>query len=129
VSAATDVVSGAYAAFGRGDIPAILDMLAPDVNWHVPEAVPHGGSFHGPDAVGGFFEGIGERWEDFRIETGDLLEGGHEVACIGRGEGTLRGAGPASYGFAHVFTVADGKITRFREYVDPDPTILAQTRG
>jgi ketosteroid isomerase-like protein len=118
-----------YEAFGRGDIPAILDMLAPDVDWHVPEAVPHGGSFHGPDAVAGFFQGIGERWEDFRIETGDLLEGGDEVASIGRGEGTLRGAGPASYGFAHVFTVADGKITRFREYVDPDPTILAQTRG
>jgi ketosteroid isomerase-like protein len=129
VSAATDVVSGAYEAFGRGDIPAILDVLAPDVDWRVPEVLPHGGTFHGPEAVGGFFQGIGERWEDFRVEPGDLLEGGDEVASVGRAEGTLRGAGPASYGFTHVFTVAGGKISRFREYVDPDPAILAQTRG
>ncbi len=124
-----DLVRGAYEAFGRGDIPAILDMLAPDVDWNVPAVLPHGGSFRGPDAVGGFFQGIGERWEDFKVEFGDLLEGGGDVASVGRAEGTLRGAGAASYGFAHVFTVADGKITRFREYVDPDPAILAQTGG
>ena len=26
-------VADAYAAFGRGDVPAVLDRLAPDVAW------------------------------------------------------------------------------------------------
>ena len=29
------VVQNVYAAFGRGDIPALLDALAPDVRWEV----------------------------------------------------------------------------------------------
>lgn len=128
MSQGTEVVSGAYAAFARGDIPAILEALAPDVDWHVPEVLPHGGSFRGPDEVGRFFQGIGEKWEDdFGIETGDLMEGGGDVAAVGRAQGTLRGGGPASYGFAHVFTVVDGRIARFREYADPDPAIVVRT--
>src|SRR5439155_20734723 len=113
-----EVVRSAYDAFGRGDIPAILDMLAPDVDWNVPDVLPHGGSFRGPDAVGGFFQGIGERWESFTVDVGELLTGGDEVATVGRADGTLRGGGPAGYGFAHVFSLGDGRITRFREYVD-----------
>jgi hypothetical protein len=31
----------------------------------------------------------------------------------------------AGYGFAHHFTVGDGKIVRFREYADPGPGLLS----
>ena len=30
----TQIVQQAYAAFGRGDIPALLSLLAEDVDWH-----------------------------------------------------------------------------------------------
>jgi ketosteroid isomerase-like protein len=120
------VVQEAYAAFGRGDIPAVLGMLDGDVDWNVPEAVPHGGHFEGQEAVGGFFQGLGERWEGFRIEIDDVVDGGEHVVGVGRASGDLRGVGNASYGFAHVFTVRDGRIVRFREYADPDATLRAQ---
>jgi len=119
----TQVVQDAYGAFARGDIPAVLETLAEDVDWNVPEAVPHGGHFHGSEAVGGFFQGIGQRWEDFSVDIEDLIEGGDEVVGIGRARGDLRGTGEAAYGFTHVFTVRDGRIVRFREYVDPDATL------
>ena len=38
----------------------------------------------------------------------------------GRASGHLRGGQAAGYGFAHVWTVSDGRATRFDEYVDPD---------
>lgn len=28
-----DVVRGLYEAFGRGDVPSVLGLLAPDVDW------------------------------------------------------------------------------------------------
>ena len=44
-----EVVRELYAAFGRGDVPAILDGLTDDVVWYDPVApeVPHAGSYRG----------------------------------------------------------------------------------
>jgi ketosteroid isomerase-like protein len=42
---------------------------------------------------------------------------------VGRASGTLNDGRSASYGFAHVFTMDDGRIVRFREYVDPDEAL------
>jgi ketosteroid isomerase-like protein len=118
------VVEQAYEAFGRGDIPAVLGVLAEDVEWSVPEVVPHGGRFRGRDDVGRFFQGIGEKWEPgFSVDAQEWLEGGDEVSTIGRAEGTLQGGGPAGYGFVHVFTVRGGEVVRFREYVDADGSL------
>jgi uncharacterized protein len=121
------IVQQAYEAFGRGDISGVLGVLADDVDWSVTEAIPHGGRFHGRDEVGRFFRGIGENWEEgFSVEVDETVDGGDQVVTLGRASGTLRGGGgDASYGFAHVFTVRDGQITRFREYADPDATLRA----
>jgi ketosteroid isomerase-like protein len=119
------VVQGAYEAFARGDVPGVLGAVADDVDWSVTEAIPHGGHFEGRDEVGRFFAGIGENWEDdFSVEVDETVDGGDRVVTLGRARGTLRnGGGNAGYGFAHVFTVRDGQIVRFREYVDPDATL------
>jgi ketosteroid isomerase-like protein len=117
------VVEEAYSAFGRGDIPGVLGVLSEDVDWNVSEAVPHGGHFEGREAVGGFFAGLGDRWEDFGIEIDDVVDGGDQVVGVGLARGNLKGTGEAAYGFAHVFTVKDGQVVRFREYVDPDATL------
>ena len=43
---------------GSGDIPTVIGLLADDVTWNVPTALP-GGKFAGRDGVGQFFQGIG----------------------------------------------------------------------
>jgi uncharacterized protein len=119
------VVETAYAAFGRGDIPAIIEMLSDDVDWRSPETLPHGGAFQGKGGVMKFFEGIGAAWDtDFGIDI-DIVDDLGADAGIGvvRGRGTLRGGGRAEYNAVHIFTVRDGKIVRFREYVDCDQAI------
>jgi uncharacterized protein len=117
---AADVVRSAYDAFGRGDIPAVLEVLSDEVEWTVPKTVPHGGSFQGRDGVGRFFQGLGERWDGLAIDVEAIAQDGDLAIGLGRGQGELRGAGERSYGFTHVFTVRDGEVVRFREYVDLD---------
>ena len=43
-------VQDIYAAFGRGDIPGIVERLAPDVTWrcHYDPVVPFAGAFDAP---------------------------------------------------------------------------------
>jgi hypothetical protein len=54
-----------YAAFGRGDVPAILDQLRDDVAWYDPgpPEVPHAARYRGREEVGGFSTRIAETQE------------------------------------------------------------------
>ena len=113
------LVNDAYAAFGRGDIAAVLDLVADDVDWSSPRTLPHGGEFHGKTEVGGFFKGIGANWTALPLDVEAVGEVGNElVVAILRADGTRGSGAQQSYGAAHAFTVRNGKIIRFREYVD-----------
>ena len=57
-SANVQTVMGNYAAFGKGDVPAILSTLAPNCTWYHagnPAIVPFAGSFTGPQEIGSKF--------------------------------------------------------------------------
>ena len=114
-----ELIQGGYDAFGRGDIGAVLEILADDVEWHVPDALPQGMRVRGRDEVGGFFKKLGSTWEGLSLDVEDFVASGDRVCVIGRGSGSVGGA-QGSYGFVHAWTVSGGKATRFYEYVDPD---------
>ena len=114
----TPVVEAAYAAFGRGDIGAVLALLDDDVEWTSPRTLPHGGEFRGPDGVGKFFEGLGAAWESLTLAVESVDEAGGNVVGIVHADGKRHGGKAASYGAAHVFRVENGRITNFREFVD-----------
>jgi uncharacterized protein len=125
-----DFVRSAYEAFERGDVPAVIGMVGERVDWDVTTVLPHGGSFRGPQGAGEFFEGLGEKWADFTVEVEEVIDGGDNVAVIGRAAGLLRGPDRAAgYTFVHVHTVADGKIVRFREWADPDDVLRELLAG
>jgi uncharacterized protein len=113
------VVQDAYAAFGRGDIAAVLDLISDDVEWSSPRTLPHGGDFHGKTEVGGFFTAIGANWATLQLDVEAVGEvGGELVVGVLRANGTRGTGAKQSYGAAHAFTVRNGKITGFREFVD-----------
>ena len=117
----TKVVQQAYDAFGRGHIGALLALLDDEVQWSSPKTLPHGGEFSGRSGVGNFFAGIGANWSNLAVaveSVGDL--GGETVVGVVRADGTRTSGKKDGYGAVHVFTVDNGKITRFREYTDLD---------
>ena len=122
MSDAGTLVTGAYEAFARGDIGAVLGVLAERVEWDVTAVLPQGGSWRGRDQVGEFFENLGSKWAELALDREQLIDGGDEVVAIGRAAGRLRehGDAAAGYRFVHVFTVQGGEVTRFREWADPD---------
>lgn len=116
-----EVVEKAYKAFGAGDIPAILELLDEDVEWSAPATLPQGGTFRGKEGALKFFEGLGAAWDPLGIEVEVIDDLGDDQAIgLVRGSGALRDGGPAEYGAVHIFTVRDGLVTRFREFVDLD---------
>ena len=63
-----DVVQGLYAAFGRGDMEGMLDLIDPDVDWSLQVDAPGGelvpmlrnGRGHGHGHVQTYFGGVAE---------------------------------------------------------------------
>jgi ketosteroid isomerase-like protein len=112
------MIEGAYAAFARADIPAVIDLTADDVVWSSPTTLPQGGEFHGKAGVGEFFQSIGGAWSDLTVTVESLSESDGQVVTVVNAKGTLRAGGKGAYGATHVFDIRDGKVARFREYTD-----------
>ena len=118
-----DVVSAVYDAFGRGDIPAVLELLDPEVHWHEAEGSPYqpsGEAWIGPQAVlTNLFERMGGDWAEFSVDPTRIVEAGDVVVMEGRYAATHAVTGKElDCQVCHVWNVGAGKITKFQQYVD-----------
>jgi ketosteroid isomerase-like protein len=112
-----DILRDGYAAFGRGDIPAVLAIFADDIDWYTPEELPGGGTFHGTAGVLEFFSTLPTTYQKLSVEPDRFLDAGDQVIVEGHDRGQIDGT-PFEVGFAHVWTFVDGKATAMREYMD-----------
>ena len=126
------VARDAYAAFLRGDINAILTMLDDHVEWQAvigTEGVaPHAGLRKGRAAVGQFFEQVAGAIKFDRFEPREFIAQGDQVAVVGHYTGkTLPNDGPFDTEWVMVFTMRNGKVTKFREFTDSAQLVRAYT--
>jgi ketosteroid isomerase-like protein len=119
---AADLVKDLYAAFGRGDVAAVLGAFDAAIEWQEAEGVVYadGNPYVGPQAVAaGVFGRILADVDNFAIRPVNIIDGGDTVVSEGRYTGTCRATGtPLDAQFAHVWQVRDGKIVRFQQYTD-----------
>lgn len=117
------IVSDVYEAFGRGDIPAVLGAMDPEIHWHEAEGnpyMPSGEPFVGPNAVlEELFMKLGEDWDGFAVHPHTFHDAGDVVVVEGRYSGRNNATGKAlDAQVCHLFTLKDGKITKFQQYVN-----------
>lgn len=132
MSTALRTVQQIYAAFGRGDIPAIVELLDDDVQWetwaaHSAQAadVPWLRAGTGKAAAWRFFEEIG-RWkfEDFQVLG--LMASESQVAAEAVVDAIVPSGRRLRDEEMHLWNVnAAGKVTRFRHYADTAKHIAA----
>jgi uncharacterized protein len=115
-------VQSLYAAFGRGDIAAVLAGLALDVDWSVNgrrEDYPLIGRWKGRDGVQKFFERLAEHQEAISFSPREFFGAAEQVCVLGHYSWKVRKTGRGvACDWAHIFTVRDGKIASFQEFTD-----------
>lgn len=116
----TDTVRSAYDAFARGDVPAFLGMLDPDIDWTDADGFPYAGTYHGPDAVlQNVIMKLGTEWEGYSAVPDDFVAEGDRVVALGHYSGKYKATGRSfRTHFAHVWTLRDGKAVKFQQYTD-----------
>jgi uncharacterized protein len=99
---------------------ALLPALSMDVEWTEAAGFPYAGTYRGVDEiVKNVFARLGSEWEGFIPDLENLYDAGDTIIATGFYRGTYRKTNrPMSASFAHVFTLKEGKIVRFVQFVD-----------
>ena len=116
-----EVVKRAYENFKTGDIGALLGQMSEDVDWRLPQiqGVPFSGERKGRGRVSEFFTSLADAQDVQSFEPREFVAQGDKVVALGTYNWRVKSSG-REYGgdWAHVFTVRDGQIVGFHEYMD-----------
>ncbi len=118
-----DLIKGLYAAFGRGEVPAVLGAMDPHIEWYEAEGnpyMPSGEALVGPDEVlNKLFARLGVEWDGFTVHPNTYYDAGERVIVEGRYTGTFKETGKeANTQVCHIWEIQNGKIKKFQQYVN-----------
>ncbi len=127
MTSAADTVRAFYAALDQGDAPTALGLMADDIQWNTMWRYKVDG--RGPLKVAeGVLAPLMAEWSSFALTPTDYVTQGDTVVSLGAFTGVHALSGkPVEAAYAHVWEVADGKIKRFRQYIDT--LAVAQARS
>ncbi len=114
-----ETVQEMYAAFARGEIETVLELLDADVGWLTPTLPWSRGSYEGRGAVAEYLGAFAEALDLATLEPQEMVDSGERVVAMGRESGTSRATGRRfTVPFAHAITVRDGRVVELQGYLD-----------
>ena len=91
-----EIVRSLYAAFAQGDVPTVLGLLAPQIEWREADNFIYadGNPYVGPDAVlHGVFLRLATEWDGFAATPQQFFDAGETVIVTGRYTGAYKATG------------------------------------
>lgn len=116
-----DLVRAFYTRLAQGDVPGLLALLHPELEWTEAEGFPYySGTWRQPeDVLTKLIVPLMRDWDNFSAVANDFIAEGDRVVSLGAYGGINKATGKAMRApFAHVWRVADGKLQRFDMYAD-----------
>ncbi|WP_211236249.1 nuclear transport factor 2 family protein [Aliagarivorans marinus] len=115
-SPALKVVQGFFAAYGAGDMEAIKQYVAEDVEWHIPGRHRLAGTKRGITEFTEFFAKLGEA--GFKAEVMMLAANEHYVIDAHRGYSTAGDSAQQNIDLNWIllYQIEDGKIKRVQNF-------------
>jgi ketosteroid isomerase-like protein len=116
-----EIVKAAYAAFLRGDVPALIGLMDENVDWKpvtgAAPYVPTAGHRRGTAQVAEFFKTVAQSMNFTQFEPREFVAERDRVVALGHYAATTA-SGRIESDFVMVFTVRNGKVTAFQEFGD-----------
>ena len=91
-----DLIKSLYDAFARGDVPAVLGLFDPTIEWNEADGVRYAdrNPYRGPMAVAeGVFGRIIAEVDQFAAVPARFIDGGDTVVVEGRYKGKVKATG------------------------------------
>ena len=118
-----DVVKQAYSNFETGNVPAVLALFDPKIEWRECIGMPFvkdDGIYIGPEAVvTNVFMNLPVYFDGFNIAVNEIFGADDKVVMVGYYQGTNKATGNSfKVNATHVWTLKDGKMTHFLQTAD-----------
>lgn len=123
-----ELVRQCYADYGKGDIEHIIRCMTPDVEWELADVpgVDFSGKRQGCDQVREFFRMNAAQQEVRAFAPREFIAQGDKVIVLGHSAWTVKRTGrDFESDWVHIFTIRDGKVAAFREFMDVNTAIDA----
>ena len=115
------IVKRIYAAFGIGDLAAILNLMADDVDWlsFGSATIPWAGRLFGHKGVEQFFKAAAATFDVEVFQPEEFLDAGDTVVVLGHERMKVRATGRrVQVSWAHIWKLHQGRVVRLRDYTD-----------
>lgn len=113
-----DVLRAGYEAFGRGDVPTVLESFDPAIEWVAEDVFPWGGTFRGHEEVAGCFMELGKHWTALSVKPVEFIDAGDTIVARVHVTGAAPG-GSFDHEVLHLWRMSgENKAIAFREYGD-----------
>ena len=116
-----DTVRDFYAVLAKGDVPGVVALLHPTLEWTEAQGFPYySGTWRTPqEVIEKLLAPLMRDWDDFSADVDDFIVQGDRVVSLGSYAGVSKTTGKAMRSpFAHVWRVTDGRLARFNMYAD-----------
>ena len=125
----TDLLRRFYESLNQGDLDSVLELCTEDVElYQDPEVIEMVAALtpRGQERIAQYLRGWLESWSDYHARPQEFLQAGERVAALTR----ARARGKNSQfefevDMADVFTLRDGRIARFRLYIEPTDALAS----
>ena len=119
-----DLIQNGFEAIAESDIPALLELMHPEIEWHPPRQGTLDETYEGHDGVTKLFENLFEAWERIGHEPTKLVEGTDDAVVITHVNLRAKMSGlEIDELWAYYVQVRDGKFYRVRMYTDPEEAL------
>jgi len=118
-----ELVKEAYGHFATGNVPAVLAVFDPAIEWHECKGFPYvtgDGVFTGIESVvTNVFMHLPAYYDGFTIVPNEIFGVDDKVVMVGTYQGTNKATGNAFKANAtHVWTMKEGKLVHFFQAAD-----------
>ena len=131
MSESAEVVRRQYLASAAGDLAALRETLAPDVEWTEMAGFPLAGTYRTPDGVtSNVMQKLAADWDGWTAHDDTYVVDGENVVVLARYTAVNKATGKAlNVRVAHHFVVRGGRIVRFEQFVDTAKVREAMSHG
>lgn len=123
------IVRGLYGAYLNHDIGTVMDTVSEDSEWFAlgpPGLLPYAGFYRGHREIEKYIAILDDVEESNHLVAQEFIASGDKVIVFGEYIARVNATGlQFKTDFVHVFTIRDGKVTKFRYFYDTAAAVKA----